>query len=78
MVSRMVKLWANFARTGNPTPRTDPLLQNITWPSVNSRKDMKYLDIDSTLTIKSNYREEHMKFWDYIYEKHGGKSYITY
>ncbi|XP_050072194.1 carboxylesterase 4A-like [Anopheles maculipalpis] len=32
--SRVVRMWANFARTGNPTPTQDPLLQNVQWPLV--------------------------------------------
>uniref|UniRef100_A0A182Q4T5 Carboxylesterase type B domain-containing protein n=1 Tax=Anopheles farauti TaxID=69004 RepID=A0A182Q4T5_9DIPT len=32
--SRVVRLWTNFARTGNPTPSQDALLQNIQWPLV--------------------------------------------
>uniref|UniRef100_A0A182LWB5 Carboxylic ester hydrolase n=1 Tax=Anopheles culicifacies TaxID=139723 RepID=A0A182LWB5_9DIPT len=32
--NRVVRMWTNFARTGNPTPATEPLLQNVLWPSV--------------------------------------------
>ncbi|KAJ8916243.1 hypothetical protein NQ315_016382, partial [Exocentrus adspersus] len=78
MISKMVKLWTNFAKTGNPTPRPEELLENITWPPVKSPVDIKYLNIDSTLSISSNFREEYMQFWDYLYEKYGGKSYVTY
>ncbi|KFB38767.1 putative esterase [Anopheles sinensis] len=34
--SRVVRMWANFARTGNPTPSQEALLQNIQWPMVRS------------------------------------------
>ncbi|KAJ8971262.1 hypothetical protein NQ317_011621 [Molorchus minor] len=32
---RIVKIWTNFAKTMNPTPEQNDLLQNITWPKVN-------------------------------------------
>ncbi|CAH1106191.1 unnamed protein product [Psylliodes chrysocephalus] len=31
--NRMVKLWTNFAKTGNPTPTKEALLQEIVWPA---------------------------------------------
>ncbi|XP_055587410.1 juvenile hormone esterase-like [Uranotaenia lowii] len=33
---RVVRLLANFAKYGNPTPSADPLLQNTIWPNVAS------------------------------------------
>uniref|UniRef100_A0A9I3EI50 Carboxylesterase type B domain-containing protein n=1 Tax=Anopheles dirus TaxID=7168 RepID=A0A9I3EI50_9DIPT len=32
--SRVVRLWANFATFGNPTPSQEALLQNVQWPLV--------------------------------------------
>uniref|UniRef100_A0A8W7PMI2 Carboxylic ester hydrolase n=1 Tax=Anopheles coluzzii TaxID=1518534 RepID=A0A8W7PMI2_ANOCL len=32
--SRVVRMWTNFAKTGNPTPGQDALLQNVQWPTV--------------------------------------------
>uniref|UniRef100_A0A8W7MWB8 Carboxylic ester hydrolase n=1 Tax=Anopheles atroparvus TaxID=41427 RepID=A0A8W7MWB8_ANOAO len=34
--SRVVRMWANFARTGNPTPSQEALLQNVQWPVARS------------------------------------------
>ncbi|RZB39577.1 venom carboxylesterase-6-like, partial [Asbolus verrucosus] len=44
---RMLKLWTDFAKTLNPTPKKSDLLQNITWPTVASGrpKDFLFLDI---------------------------------
>ncbi|XP_017772060.1 PREDICTED: esterase FE4-like [Nicrophorus vespilloides] len=30
---RLIRLWTNFAKYGNPTPVLDTILQNITWPT---------------------------------------------
>uniref|UniRef100_A0A182FR15 Carboxylic ester hydrolase n=1 Tax=Anopheles albimanus TaxID=7167 RepID=A0A182FR15_ANOAL len=32
--NRMLRLWTNFAKYGNPTPTVDPLLQNINWSPI--------------------------------------------
>ncbi|KAJ8666884.1 hypothetical protein QAD02_008546 [Eretmocerus hayati] len=50
---RMVRLWSNFAKYGNPTPhgKQDSLLQGITWP--NSESSNQYLEFNANLTIES-------------------------
>nr|WCC58195.1 carboxylesterase [Pharsalia antennata] len=73
---RMVRMWANFAKTGSPTPRQDLLLQNISWPTVSS--NMAYLDIDNNMVIKQQYRNKHMIFWKGLYDKYGKPPYDTY
>ncbi|KAL1404367.1 hypothetical protein pipiens_018924, partial [Culex pipiens pipiens] len=40
----MVRMWTNFAITGNPTPSSDNALQNVIWPTFNTQT-MQYLDI---------------------------------
>lgn len=39
----------------NPTPEKDPLLQKVSWPKF-SEDSLKYLDINSNLTVKTNPR----------------------
>ncbi|XP_069678766.1 uncharacterized protein [Periplaneta americana] len=63
--SRMVKLWVNFVKTGNPTPEADPLLQNVTWSPV-TQTEFPYLDIDTNLTLKHALRSDTMNFWDQL------------
>uniref|UniRef100_A0A182FPJ5 Carboxylesterase type B domain-containing protein n=1 Tax=Anopheles albimanus TaxID=7167 RepID=A0A182FPJ5_ANOAL len=46
---RIVRMWANFARTGNPTPSPETLLQNIQWPSVEGPSGQRYLSIGHDL-----------------------------
>ncbi|XP_069678276.1 juvenile hormone esterase-like [Periplaneta americana] len=62
---RIVRLWANFVKTGNPTPEADPLLQDITWPPLTQR-EFPYLDIDTNLTLKHNLLNNIMNFWDQL------------
>ncbi|XP_018565293.1 venom carboxylesterase-6-like [Anoplophora glabripennis] len=73
---RMVKMWANFAKTKSPTPHQDFLLENISWPTVSS--NMTYLDINKEMAIKQHYRNESMMFWKGLYEKYGRPPYDTY
>ncbi|PSN44740.1 hypothetical protein C0J52_10745, partial [Blattella germanica] len=61
-VRRMVRLWTNFAKTGNPTPTNDPLL-NVTWDPV-TESDFNYLDIDKELVMKKDLAKERIAFWE--------------
>ncbi|XP_034941514.1 uncharacterized protein [Chelonus insularis] len=48
--SKMVRMWTNLARYGNPTPNgTDDPLLNITWP--NSGEDGTHLEINTEYSI---------------------------
>ncbi|PNF42132.1 Esterase FE4 [Cryptotermes secundus] len=64
-LTRMVKLWTNFAKTGNPTPEITPLL-DVTWHPVEKNKS-NYLNIDTTLAMHENYEQERMALWDSVY-----------
>lgn len=64
-IHRMVKLWTNFAKTGNPNVQNDPFL-NVTWLPIQSNK-FNYLHINPSLELKVNPNEERMKFWENIY-----------
>ncbi|KAI7815370.1 carboxylesterase [Rhyzopertha dominica] len=77
---RTLKMWTNFARTGNPTPVADPLLDDVLWPPVehNSNKTLNYLEINSNLTPRRNPKAEAMVFWDNLYEEYGNPPYDTY
>ncbi|GLG95959.1 Esterase FE4 [Gryllus bimaculatus] len=57
---RMVKLWTNFAKTGNPTPKLDPEI-NVKWPPYNVQ-NAEYLSITDTLSIQNHYNKERMDF----------------
>nr|CAI5868612.1 unnamed protein product [Callosobruchus analis] len=73
---RMVRMWANFAKTGNPTPEADKLLDNITWlPNTKKDRQLKTLVIDEDLHMDTSFESEEIKFWDNIFKSYGAKPY---
>ncbi|KAJ8974539.1 hypothetical protein NQ317_009106 [Molorchus minor] len=74
--ARMIKMWTNFAKEGNPTPESDHLLQNIIWPQVGTR--MAYLNINRSLSARERYKNKAMGFWERIYSEYGNPPYDTY
>ncbi|KAK4879862.1 hypothetical protein RN001_008008 [Aquatica leii] len=77
---RMVRLWTNFAKTGNPTPEKDPLLQNITWPiaNVDHTFSLNYLNIGERLSTMINPKWETFLFWTDLFNTYGNPPYYTY
>ncbi|XP_021912901.1 esterase E4-like isoform X2 [Zootermopsis nevadensis] len=61
-VARMVKMWTNFAKTGNPTPKIDPLL-GVTWTPV-TKGELNYLNIDKELTMQKDIAKDRVAFWE--------------
>lgn len=63
MVSTMTKLWANFAKTGNPTPAVDENIKNL-WLPIENDQDMNYFNIKiKDLSMKKNLLDERTNFW---------------
>lgn len=64
----------------NPTPEVDPLLDNVTWPQVkpNKNKDVRYLEINSDLTVHRALKPIAMDFWTRLYKVFGRMPYDTY
>nr|BDU67888.1 carboxylesterase [Liposcelis bostrychophila] len=60
-VQRMTKLWTDFAKTGNPTPKDN------SWKPI-SENDNTYLEIEKELTLKKNFNEKEAKLWNEIYK----------
>ncbi|KAK4881475.1 hypothetical protein RN001_004794 [Aquatica leii] len=77
---RLVRLWTNFAKTGNPTPSRDPLLQNVTWSLSNADKscNLRYLNINRSLTNMDNPKWTSFKFWKKLFKDYGNPPYSTY
>ncbi|XP_060533422.1 carboxylesterase 4A-like [Cylas formicarius] len=67
---QMVKLWANFAKTLNPTPDASDPLFNLTWPQV-TPTNIQYLDFDDQIALKPNRKEKEMAMWNYVYYTYG-------
>ncbi|XP_022823733.1 venom carboxylesterase-6-like [Spodoptera litura] len=68
--TRVIKMWTNFAKTGNPTPDPDDPLLWITWDPVESKEKLNYLSIGQELTKGRNPFQERMKFWDKLHKEH--------
>ncbi|XP_022908377.2 juvenile hormone esterase-like [Onthophagus taurus] len=67
-IKRMVKLWTNFAKFGNPNGKNinDDLI-NVQWDPVELNK-FNYLCIDKELTAGVNPDEDGVKFWEDFYK----------
>ncbi|XP_026737629.1 carboxylesterase 4A-like [Trichoplusia ni] len=76
--SRVVKMWTNFAKTGNPTPDDDDPLLQITWDPVENKDRLHYLSIGSELTKGRNPFDERMKFWDTLHQEHAFLRALVY
>jgi carboxylesterase type B len=63
---RMVMMWTNFAKSGNPTPRPEPLL-GVTWTPVTGSQ-LSYLNIDKSLSMETNLTKTRMEFWEEMHE----------
>lgn len=69
-VDRMVKMWTNFAKYGDPTPKKhlDSTL-NVKWPAAKIGA-LHYLEIGNTLNLGKMPDKDRIEFWDKLYEKY--------
>lgn len=66
-MNRMVKLWTNFAKRGDPNPvKRDPEI-NVVWKPV-EKDTMHFIDIGDELTVDVNPEAERMEFWDELFK----------
>ncbi|KAK7873003.1 hypothetical protein R5R35_000303 [Gryllus longicercus] len=65
---RMLRLWANFARTGNPTPNDDSLL-GAHWKPY-TEHEHNYLEIGAELRPKMELNADRVAFWEEFYKKY--------
>ncbi|KAJ2951906.1 hypothetical protein O0L34_g4157 [Tuta absoluta] len=68
--SRIIKLWTNFAKYGDPTPNEDDPLLQIKWDAVENQDKLNYLSINSELTKGRNPFMERMAFWDGLHKEY--------
>nr|CAD7397374.1 unnamed protein product [Timema poppensis] len=61
VLHQFVKMWTNFAKTGNPSKEMD-----VTWAPATQTK-RHYLRIDANLTLQQDLEKQRMVFWDEIY-----------
>ncbi|PSN47919.1 hypothetical protein C0J52_03361 [Blattella germanica] len=72
---RMVTMWTNFAKYGNPTPEAHHLLQNVTWTPVTAT-NFSSLNIDQNLTVEYDTRRDSLNFWENIYRNYTSHSIL--
>ncbi|XP_060516714.1 juvenile hormone esterase-like [Cylas formicarius] len=68
---RMIRILTNFATFLDPTPKEDPLLQYVRWPTIKNDSNYPYLEIGTDLSIKKNYKQDKFKFWDNLFHNYG-------
>ncbi|XP_068899714.1 cholinesterase 2-like isoform X2 [Tenebrio molitor] len=73
---RIQKIWADFAKYLNPTPRKSDLLQGIQWPKVTD--EFQYVDILENLEIKRDPKNQTYLGWEEIYNSLGYDDFDTY
>ncbi|XP_047536540.1 esterase E4-like [Vanessa atalanta] len=72
VLKKVVRLWANFAKTRNPTPLVeDDILKDFKWLPINKESnETNYVHITKTLKMKVNPLGEREKFWDNFLAKY--------
>lgn len=65
---RMVTLWTNFAKFGNPTPTTDALITSL-WPRMTNNLD--FYDIGHNLVPGQNPLGSRLNLWQSLRERFG-------
>ncbi|XP_067006683.2 juvenile hormone esterase [Anabrus simplex] len=65
-MKKMIKIWSNFMKEGNPTPERTSLLSNVTWEPYTA-DNLKYLDIGSTLSMKEGLYSERIATWERLF-----------
>ncbi|CAG4972428.1 unnamed protein product [Colias eurytheme] len=66
MVDKMIDIWHNFARYGDPNNRGDTPNLNIHWPAT-SPTTRPYLQIDKQLSIHENLFDQFAGTWEELY-----------
>lgn len=74
---RLLKLWVNFMKTGNPTPPEAQADLGVTWTPSWRGDSMDYLDIGETLRMRREPPSERVVFWDGLYRKYLGVSILS-
>lgn len=64
---KIVKLWTNFAKYGNPTPTKDEF--GVIWDPVLIPDEMGIMNIGSEFKMEKNPNGETIKFWKHIFDQ---------
>ncbi|XP_026315216.1 venom carboxylesterase-6-like [Hyposmocoma kahamanoa] len=68
---RMVEMWTNFAKTGNPTPPAEgKSALDLEWLPVNDTAHPLYLDITGAFSMKTDPEAIRVRLWDWLYDNY--------
>ncbi|CAB3225667.1 unnamed protein product [Arctia plantaginis] len=67
VVDEMTAIWYNFARYGDPNPKSDtPELGSLKWPTM--KPDQRnFLHLGNQLTVRQNMFEDRFRVWEELY-----------
>ncbi|CAH0401343.1 unnamed protein product [Chilo suppressalis] len=66
-IKKLVRLFANFVKSGNPTPKTtDGILGNLKWEPLRPGKSIRAMNLSSKLRMVAAPEEKRVKFWDQL------------
>ncbi|XP_063372360.1 juvenile hormone esterase-like [Cydia amplana] len=68
MRERMLRLWTNFAKSGNPTPDENHYI-TVTWQPV-TKDNLYYLNLSNELALNTSPDKERMDLWEDLYSRH--------
>ncbi|RZB40290.1 COesterase and/or Abhydrolase 3 domain containing protein, partial [Asbolus verrucosus] len=66
MVEKLTTMWANFARTGKPIPKSTQKFEGVEWETYNVHTK-KYMDIGKKFSLKDHLFENRNAFWRKLY-----------
>ena len=66
-LERMTRMWANFAKTGEPFVGNDSIFSNIAWEKFSPPPSGKYLEIGKDLMMKDNLYSNQFKLWQELF-----------
>ncbi|XP_066143814.1 juvenile hormone esterase-like [Euwallacea fornicatus] len=75
---KLVRLWTNFAKSSNPTPTAEALLDHVIWPQITTNGDLKYVWLNESINLDLNPDEKDYQFYDSLFQKYGSGGYTTY
>ena len=65
---RMIKMWGNFVKYGEPTPFKETLLQNVKWGPVKATQE--HLDIGEDLVFGRYPNKDRLALWKHLEENY--------
>ncbi|XP_059056097.1 juvenile hormone esterase-like [Achroia grisella] len=68
MVDKMIAIWYNFAKYGDPNPHNSkiPELSTLDWPAM-TPIDRKYLQLGEHFTVREKLFEDRFQVWEELY-----------